>query len=97
MNDGGPAFPHVAELSGDFGSGGIVTRQLTGNGMSMRDYFAGQALAGMLARELPANSCELVGDPLDFDKPSHLRAIADDAYAVADAMLAERAKGGDRE
>jgi len=36
INDGGPAFPQ-----GDDGS--------WGTGMTLRDWFAGQALAGMLA------------------------------------------------
>jgi hypothetical protein len=43
-------------------------------GMTLRDYFAGQALA----MSMP-------------DSPQHL---ADWAYRVADAMLAERAKVG---
>lgn len=48
-------------------------------GMSLRDYFAAKALAGMLA------------DP-NFDDGA-IRA-AELAFLVADAMLAERAKGG---
>ncbi len=45
-------------------------------GLTLRDYFAGQALAGMMtpAPEFPASE------------------IATDAYAFADAMLAEREK-----
>ena len=38
INDGGPAFP-VAETIHVYGH----------NGMTLRDYFAGQALAGILA------------------------------------------------
>ena len=66
-NDGGPAFP-----SDRFGEGG----------MSLRDYFAGQALAGLIA--CPNTS----GDEEPF---------ACNAYKFADAMLTEREKrkGGD--
>ena len=59
--DGGPAFPNYY-----------------GNpGMSLRDYFAGQALAGLLA------CMKTTGSKKDF---------AMDAYMQADAMLAEREK-----
>ena len=47
-------------------------------GMSLRDYFAGQALAGLL----PNYATLLRGEG----------GLASDAYALADAMLAERAK-----
>ncbi len=38
INDGGAAFPQSIDASGPFG------------GMTLRDYFAGQALAAMVAR-----------------------------------------------
>lgn len=47
-----------------------------GEGMTLRDWFAGQALIGSMAG--------IAGEPYEF---------AEEAYAVADAMLAERAKG----
>lgn len=47
-------------------------------GMHLRDWFAGQALAGMLA----SGSAAFGGD---------WKAYAIDAYAMADAMLLERA------
>lgn len=46
-------------------------------GMSLRDWFAGQALAGMLADS-------------NLDHPSEV--YAERVYLLADAMLAERAK-----
>ena len=61
-NDSEPAFP-----SDRFGE----------RGMSLRDYFAGQALAGLIA--CPNTS----GDE---------KAFACNAYKFADAMLAEREK-----
>jgi hypothetical protein len=54
------------------------------DGMSLRDYFAGQALMGNCARIQVADS-------------GHWPSAADMArwaYEQADAMLAERAKGG---
>lgn len=47
-------------------------------GMSLRDWFAGQALAGLCA-----------SDAGGYVKPPKQ---ASDAYEMADAMLAERAK-----
>ncbi len=66
-DDGGPAFPN----------GGIIpTSPHAGmNGMSLRDWFAGQALAGMLANP------QCCGEHAGFAKES---------YLYADAMLAAR-------
>ena len=64
INDGGAAFPAVAMLTSN-------------RGMSLRDWFAGQALAGMLA-------CPNVAAPV--------AKYSQWAYQHADAMLAERAK-----
>lgn len=48
-------------------------------GMSLRDWFAGQALAGMTANKVTLAA-------------SDARRIPELAFAFADAMLAERAK-----
>lgn len=53
-------------------------------GMTLRDYFAGQALQGWLAM---ASS-----DQLDVPKPEFLAAKS---YTIADAMLAARKAGGE--
>jgi hypothetical protein len=66
-NDGGRAFP-VPENMGAYGAS-----QINEQGMSLRDWFAGQALAHT---------------PRD-GQPSERAAWA---YALADAMLAERTK-----
>ena len=67
-DDGGPAFP-----------GERVDMRFMDRapGMSLRDYFAAQALA-MFNPGIPR------------------KIIAETAYALADAMLAERQKGGAR-
>lgn len=51
-------------------------------GMTMRDYFAGQVLAVVY---------EAAARPAVF-KPATIHDIAEKAYQIADAMLAERAK-----
>jgi hypothetical protein len=71
--DGGPAFPHDGR---DNGPGNIKGR--AHDGMTLRDWFAGQALAvGMVAigRE---------SGPVRWD------AFATDCYLAADAMLSAR-------
>lgn len=52
--------------------------QIMSGGMSIRDHFAGQAIIALLNYKLPADE---------------LPTIVAGAYRVADAMLAERAKG----
>ena len=71
MNDGGPAFPSE---QGEDQHG--KWNQTYDPGMSLRDWFAGQALPGLIG--------------LDSDADD--KGIAHDAYLYADAMLAERAK-----
>lgn len=52
-------------------------------GMSLRDWFAGQALAGLLPEYLDRNG---------FGHATVGQNSAAHAYRIADAMLAERAK-----
>lgn len=66
-NDGGPAFPHFNPDT-----------EVTHAGMSLRDWFAGQALAGLLASGIAAQLRQT------FDE------VAEAAYNNADAMLAAR-------
>lgn len=61
--DGGPAFPAEAALHN--------------KGMTLRDWFAGQALAGMYAQ---------------FGAELSPSAFASFAYRLADAMLAARSR-----
>lgn len=74
--DGGPAYPviRVCDKSGVGTSAGTP-------GMTLRDYFAGQALAGLLTH----GTREQNGERL-------LANTARAAYAFADAMIAERKK-----
>lgn len=66
-NDGGPAFPCDIEH---------VTHVANHSGMSLRDWFAGQAITALVYH----SGVELA---------EH---AAHDAYQMADAMLAEREK-----
>jgi hypothetical protein len=82
-DDGGPAFP--GKCSELVSPGGPKTEPQYADvefpGMSLRDYFAAAAMQGSIA-SLPE------GDEV------HHRNTAAFAYRQADAMLAERAKGG---
>jgi hypothetical protein len=69
-NDGGPAFPHFK--TDPYSSKVEICPQ---GGMTLRDYFAGQVLAGALS------------DPTCQPSPIELAKIA---YRGADAMLAAR-------
>lgn len=77
-NDGGPAFPRPI---GNNGATNWEDRDTSGEqvGMSLRDYFAGQALAGMLAA--------YSGPECSFPE-QHMAASR--AFEYADAMLSQR-------
>lgn len=77
---GGPAFPDVqfTHNNGD--------TSFKNNGMSLRDHFAGQALAGWLASYGPENKHPSeIGEEIAAN-------VAKYSYALADAMIAERDK-----
>jgi hypothetical protein len=82
IKDGGPAFPSAVVLdemgtkiwADDYGYGG----------MTLRDYFAGQALAGVLASNAEVKASR--------DQVARTSMIAIACYQVADALLAEREK-----
>ena len=74
INDGGPAFP-VA-----------VDKLLVSEGMSLRDWFAGQALAGIGASDLE-RSC--IWQRFSDEVPSP-DGISELCYMMADAMLKEK-------
>ena len=81
--DGGPAFPVTRQ---EWQDGQLVP--MTKNGMFLRDYFAGQALAGLVV-----GCAGMLGDEFSAYAKGHCNhALACRAYVMADAMLAERAK-----
>jgi len=66
IDDGGQAFPNTYPV--DCSSAGTI-------GMSLRDWFAGRALSGLLEYE---------------SNPKDAASFATDAYRFADAMIAAR-------
>lgn len=78
IDDGGPAFPQDSTVQVVYGPNGDAAGHRVVDakpGMSLRDWFAGQALTGMLA------------DPYSGGDE---HTIARGAYMQADAMLAAR-------
>lgn len=83
FDDGGPAFP----APGVYGDDNVAHRVLENGepGMSLRDYFAGQALAAIgLRPSRPADGRQ---------EATCFAAVAADCYALADAMLRARGPG----
>jgi hypothetical protein len=80
---GGPAFPRPTTTYKDWEDGtSFDVTQEGHSGMTLLDYFAGQALAGRLAAE-GKTAADESGYPSFAD-------IAMDAYGIAEAMIAER-------
>ena len=78
MNDGGPAFPFTCQ--------GPTTAPEIYYGMTLRDYFAGQAIIGIINnQDTLQRASEVLGIPTD-------QIAATGAYEVADAMLLARTK-----
>ena len=79
--DGGAAFPELTEIRT-----GSHTTVRQWQGMTLRDYFAGQALCGILTAWKMIGPCE--------NAVGSCKNVAAMAYANADAMLAERERTG---
>jgi len=73
IETGGRAFPRTGE--------GVGNPRYDEPGMTLRDYFAAQALPAVINHDCPT---EGIGTYFDM--------MAQDAYRFADAMLAERNK-----
>lgn len=86
-NDGGPAYPHEADyIRGDKPGDPFQFKVDFHPGMTLRDYFAGQALAGLLRDVTDADQRKSI---LANTKP-----IAEICGELASAMIAERERGG---
>ncbi len=72
VKDGGPAFPHQRQMVN-----ADTYAEITQGGMTIRDYFAGQALAGL---------------SLTLNNHADPEYIAKLCFSAADAMLKERTK-----
>lgn len=78
--DGGPAFP-MQPYRIDLGDGGYSENVFPQFGMTLRDYFAGQALVGIAHAERMMGAYRYEEEYPD---------LARLAYGVADAMLKAR-------
>lgn len=89
VNDGGTAFPCPVEFDPN---GQLVSHGSFG--MTLRDWFAGQALSGSLASQTAESHWAFQALPNDIGNDTGaLTGIARLSYYLADAMLAAR-KGG---
>ena len=77
-NNGGQAFPSSCQETHLY-DGNIIDKILvTTKGMTLRDYFAGQAITGLLSH------------PEDSIKQISKHTFSQWAYEISDAMLKER-------
>ena len=79
INDGGPAFPVPATDATD--------GRTHDGGMSLRDWFAGQAMASLFLNQ---GITGLAIDIAERGGPAVRESIASKAYQISDAMLAAR-------
>lgn len=78
IDHGGPAFPIHPQP-------GVPNPPEWSGGMSLRDWFAGQALTEIMRAYRTDNKCGIGVEHFPRNCAAH-------AYAMADAMLAERSK-----
>lgn len=83
--DGGPAFPRAPFDVNDYTGDGSP-------GMSLRDWFAGQALAGIMANPERWRDIQRRYDKGEMTYDDASKSNAAKAYSIADAMLAARAR-----
>jgi hypothetical protein len=87
--DGGPAFPFDYDAPHHMGWEG-QTERMTHTGMSLRDWFAGQALAGLLQNEDAISNIQQTAREIGESPPDYTASIC---WNIADAMLAARNDG----
>jgi hypothetical protein len=87
MNDGGPAFPFMTpDPHGPVDTDGCLGYP----GMSLRDWFAGMALMGVLN-----NAESRIAPQEQFDaEQTNATLLAANCYFMADAMLHQREEAG---
>jgi hypothetical protein len=85
MKDGGTAFPVLYRFEKLYDCGKEYQKAHYDHlGMTLRDYFAGQALAGLLATSIDWSE--------KYGTEKIYSTIAKMSYSLADALLAERGK-----
>ncbi len=88
LTDGGPAFPYEVVTKSDARSGAPIESTVY-SGMSLRDHFAGLAMAAAMTTTPVRLSIKQIAEE-DGVKSTSMTARY--AYEYADAMLAERAR-----
>lgn len=81
IDDGGPAFPVQTIFNPHTGEPTHTGCYWDGNGMTLRDHFAGRIMAAMNA----TLACKT-----DWPEGTHLAVMAQNAYEQADAMIEAR-------
>lgn len=94
-DNGGLAFPLAHEIQPEPGA---IRSFSIHSGMTLRDYFAGQVINGLMAHHGYYQD-DAFDQPKKYQKAREYAMTfdiaAEYAYGQAAAMLAERAKGGD--
>lgn len=90
-NTGGPAFPRTRSADPEnYHKPEVYEAQ---EGMSLRDYFAAKAISSILAMPEGGIQSHHPDDHIDNSSATRVAAMwAEQAYQIADAMVAERAK-----
>ena len=87
IDDGGLAFP-----SHEAGPATDPRSQISGGGMSLRDYFAAKAMQSiLLAVSTNTDAAMALDEGAGTNRVSHTDRMALEAYSVADAMIKARA------
>jgi hypothetical protein len=90
VKDGGPAFPAHDYIVGNLNTDGFQKLGET-RGMSLRDYFAGQAMQACLSKLSLFGTADGAEVRLSEDRVNRLiAAIVRGSYFTADAMLKAR-------
>lgn len=95
IDDGGVAFPLPVAYDQELRQLRDITDYYRdGSGMSLRDYFAAKAMAGMLSYDDGSMCASKDPEGIERERREYADGIANAAFRIADAMLRERAKGG---
>lgn len=91
IEDGGPAFPSLSEMTAFIDREGNKGHAATGPlGMTLRDYFAAKAMQGYMANMALLDAVTRTGEAKGL---SAAETVSLAAYELADKLLAARTGG----